>query len=44
MNAYAEEINESEQVLTYTKILLVTLDDKWEKAYLIKVMKINANI
>ena len=39
MNAYTEEINEPEQVCTCTKRLRVILDDKYEKAYLNKVMQ-----
>ena len=37
--SYAEEINESEQVRTYTKLLRVILDAKYEKADLHKVME-----
>ena len=39
MNAYAEEIHESEQVHTYTKWLHVHLDTKYENADLNKVTK-----
>ena len=39
MNAYAEEINESEQVCTSTKRLCIILDDKYEKADINKVME-----
>ena len=38
-NAYAEEINELEQVLTSTKKLRAILDAKYKKADLNKVMK-----
>ena len=39
MNAYAEEIYELEQVWTATKQLRVTLDTKYEKVNLNKVME-----
>ena len=39
MNAYEEEINESEQVCISTKLLSVTLDYKYRKADLNKVKK-----
>ena len=38
MNAYAEELHESEQVHTSTKQLGVILDSKYEKADSNKVM------
>ena len=44
LNAYAEEIHESEQVHTYTKVISVVLDTKYEKADINKAMKINAKI
>ena len=39
MNAYAKEINESEQVCTSTKQLGDILDAKYEKADLNRAMK-----
>ena len=39
MNAYVEEIHESEQFRTPNKQLRVTLDYKYEKVDLNKVMK-----
>ena len=36
MNTYAEEMNEQEQVRTYTKLLRVILDAKYKKADLNK--------
>ena len=38
MNAYADEVYESEQFHTSTRQLRVILDAKYEKAYLNKVM------
>ena len=38
MNVYAEEVNELEQVCTYTKLLRVILDYKYKKVDLNKVM------
>ena len=37
--AYAEEVHESEQVCTSTKLLRVILYDKYEKEYLNKVIE-----
>ena len=39
MNAYAEEINESEQVRNYTIRLHVVLDTKYENSDFNKAMK-----
>ena len=39
MNAYAGEINESEQVRTSNKVLRVILDAKYKREDLNKVMK-----
>ena len=39
MNAYTEEIYESEHVCTATKLLCIILDAKYEKENLHKVMK-----
>ena len=39
MDACAEKVNESEQVHTYTKLLRVILDAKYEKAFLNKIME-----
>ena len=39
MNAYTEEIYESEQVQTVTKRLRLILDVKYENAYFNKVME-----
>ena len=41
---YAEEMHESEQFRTYTKLLRVILHDRYEREYLNKVMKTNAKI
>ena len=38
MNSYADEVYESEQNRTCNKRLGVTLDDKYERAYLKRVM------
>ena len=44
MNAYTEEINESEQVRTSTKRWRLILDAKYKKQNINKVMKIVFNI
>ena len=44
MRAYTEEVYELEHVCTCNKLLRVIIYAKDEKAYLNKVMKINANI
>ena len=44
MNAFTEEIHESEKVIIYTNRLHFTLDTKYKKADLNRVMKIYANI